>query len=129
MRPTKRSLTLDDVRRLALSLDDTEERPSYGTPGFRAGGKLFARVLDDDTIVVRVDLASRDMIVDARPDVFFVTPHYEAYPWVVVRLHAIGPAALAEILAEARTVALGPARRVANKRRARPSPKATGRKT
>jgi len=36
-------VTDDDVRRLALALPETVERPSYGTPGFRVKDKLFAR--------------------------------------------------------------------------------------
>jgi hypothetical protein len=89
------------VRKVALSLPDTEERPSYGTPGFRAKGTLFARVLDSRTIVVRVDLAWRDALVDAAPEIFSVTPHYVGYPWVVVSLATLDRARLREILGEA----------------------------
>ena len=39
--------TVDDVRRIALALPATAEKPSYGTPGFRVRDKLFARVHDD----------------------------------------------------------------------------------
>jgi hypothetical protein len=94
-------VTLADVRRAALALPDTEERPSYGTPGFRVRDKLFARVLDDEALVVKVDLAWRDAIVAGSPDVFYVTPHYQGYPWVVVRLGAIDRARLRDVLAEA----------------------------
>jgi hypothetical protein len=105
-KPRRKGVTLDEVRRAALALADTEERPSYGTPGFRAQDRLFARVYDSETIVARVDLASRDMILAARPDVFFLTPHYEAYPWVLVRLPAISARELRDILAEAHAVAV-----------------------
>jgi hypothetical protein len=37
-------VTQDDVRRAALSLPATTERPSYGTPGFRVKDKLSARI-------------------------------------------------------------------------------------
>jgi hypothetical protein len=102
----KRRATVADVRRVALAMDETEERPSYGTPGFRVKDKLFARVLDDDNLVVKVDPAWRDAIVAAAPDVFYVTPHYEPHPWVVVRLGSLDRAALREILAEARRLAM-----------------------
>jgi hypothetical protein len=39
--------TEDDVRRLALALPETHERPSYGTPGFRVKDRLFARIHQD----------------------------------------------------------------------------------
>ncbi len=35
-------VTEDDVRRIAQSLPETTEKPSYGTPGFRVKDKLFA---------------------------------------------------------------------------------------
>jgi hypothetical protein len=100
-----KGVTVADVRAIALAMPDTEERPSYGTPGFRVRDKLFARVLDDDALVVKVDLAWRDAIVAGSPGVFYVTPHYAGYPWVVVRLGAIGRAQLREVLFEARRLA------------------------
>lgn len=40
--------TADDVRRIALSLPETDEHPSYGgRPSFRVRKKSFARLLDD----------------------------------------------------------------------------------
>ena len=45
----------DDARHIALSLPETTEKPSYGTPGFRVRDRLFARVHDlPDTLVVWV---------------------------------------------------------------------------
>ena len=108
--------TVDDVRRLALALPDTEERPSYGTPGFRVKDKLFARVLDADSIVVAVDLEWRDSLVESDPDVFSVTPHYLRYPWVIVRLAAVGNATLHDLLAEAARLS-APAKRPSIRKR------------
>lgn len=117
-RAQPRGVTIDDVRSLALAMPDTTERPSYGTPGFRVKDRLFARVLDLETIVVKVDLAWRDGMVRGSPDVFTVTPHYQPYPWVIVRLGAIDLARLGEILALAREVeADGPARKKPTSRR------------
>jgi len=96
-----KGVTVDDVRALALALPGTTERPSYGTPGFRVHDKLFARVLDDETIVAKVDLEWRDDLVLGSPDVFHVTPHYQSHPWVVVRLPAITREQLSEVLASA----------------------------
>ncbi len=109
--------TVDDVRAIALALQDTEERPSYGTPGFRVNDRLFARVLGDAALVVRADLAWRDDLVAGSPEIFYLTPHYEPHPWVVVRLAAIGESQLREVLEEARRLAA--AERRASKPRAR----------
>jgi hypothetical protein len=57
-------VTEDDVRRLALSLPATAEKPSYGTPGFRVKDKLFARVRDEGdghpTVLVRFAAVDQD---------------------------------------------------------------------
>jgi hypothetical protein len=90
------------VRRLALALPDVDEAPSYGTPGFRRKGKLFARLHQDgESLVVRADAEERDALIDAEPGVFFVTDHYRGYPWVLVRLTAASEPLLKEVLANA----------------------------
>ena len=43
----------DDVRRAALALPETVEKPSYGSPGFRVRDRLFARIRPEgDSVVV-----------------------------------------------------------------------------
>jgi hypothetical protein len=94
--------TADTVRELALALLDVSEAPSYGTPGFRVGKKLFARLHQDgESLVVRVDLYERELLLKANPKVFFLTDHYVGYPWVLLRLAAVGPALLKKTLQQA----------------------------
>ncbi|MBZ4371847.1 MmcQ/YjbR family DNA-binding protein [Corallococcus sp. AS-1-6] len=94
-------LTVDDVREMALALPSTEERPSYGTPGFRVSDKLFARVLDDDSIVIKLDFDHREALLDSKPDMFEVTPHYQDWPMVIVRLKTVDRRLLEALLKEA----------------------------
>src|SRR5258706_7075407 len=90
------------VRRLALSLPGTVEAPCYGTPGFRVVGRLFARLHEDGgSLVLGVDLDSREALLESRPDVFYITDHYRGYKWVLVRFGLVRPAELKELLAEA----------------------------
>ncbi|WP_223645840.1 MmcQ/YjbR family DNA-binding protein [Corallococcus sp. EGB] len=97
----KGGITVDDVRALALALPSTEERPSYGTPGFRVSDKLFARVLDEDSIVIKVDFDHREALLQSQPDVFLVTPHYQDWPMVIVRLTTVTRPLLQSLLKEA----------------------------
>jgi hypothetical protein len=79
--------SFEDVRRIALSLPGVEEGLSYGTPGFRVSGRLFARIKEDGvTLVVRTDRDTRDILLEANPAAFFVTPHYQGYDWMLIRL-------------------------------------------
>ena len=94
--------TEEDVRRIALSLPETSEGPSYGTPGWRVKDKLFARLREDpDALVVfRPDIAEKEALIASEPGKFFQTPHYENYPAVLVRLEAMEAEELEEILTE-----------------------------
>lgn len=96
-----RGLTQDDVRELALALPAAEERPSYGTPGFRVSDKLFARILDEESIVIKVEFDHREALLQAHPDIFLVTPHYQDYPMVIVRLGAVDRELMRALLKEA----------------------------
>ncbi|MFI5315538.1 MAG: MmcQ/YjbR family DNA-binding protein [Myxococcota bacterium] len=90
------------VRSLALALPEASERPCYGTPGFYVKKKLFARLLPDrKTLAVRVDLGEREALLAAAPEVFFLTPHYEGWPMVLIHLPRIERADLEDRLAEA----------------------------
>ena len=92
-----------DVRRLALSLPGTTERPSYGTPGFRVQDKLFARLHEEPGVLVAwcSSVEDRDALVAAEPDTFFTTAHYRGHPSVLVRLAAVDEVELGELLDEA----------------------------
>ncbi|GAA3061958.1 MmcQ/YjbR family DNA-binding protein [Actinokineospora globicatena] len=106
-------VTEQDVRRSALALPATTEKPSYGTPGFRVRDKLFARLRDADTLVVFVaDLSEKDALIASAPDRYFTTPHYDGYASVLVRLSEVGVEDLADILLESWRVR-APARLVA----------------
>jgi hypothetical protein len=96
------SITWSTVRKLGLALPDTEESTSYGTPALKVLGKLFVRLREEgDILVVRIDLADRSRRMAAAPDVFFITEHYEPFPYVLVRLKAIMKEDLAEVLQDA----------------------------
>ena len=83
--------TESDVREIALSLPATEERPSYGTPGFRVKDKLFARLRDEGEVLVVwcTDEGEKELLIGAEPAKFFTTPHYDGHPSVLVRLSAV----------------------------------------
>jgi hypothetical protein len=95
--------TEDDVRRIALSLPECHERPSYGTPGFRVADRLFARLRDDgESLVVWVaDEGEKRALVASEPEKYFTTPHYDGHPSVLVRCSVVSEGELTELLAEA----------------------------
>jgi hypothetical protein len=90
------------VRRIIDGLPDTIEGTSYGTPSWKVHGKFFARLRDEDTVLVaKVDKGEKQLLMEAEPDVFFETPHYEGYGYFLVRLENIGDDELAEVIEDA----------------------------
>jgi hypothetical protein len=82
-------------------LPGIEESTSYGTPAVKVRGKLVARIKDRDTLVVRCTLDEKELLLEAAPDIYFETDHYKGWPWVLVRLAAIGERELAARLERA----------------------------
>ena len=94
-------VALAQLRSLALALPVSEEGTSYGTIAFKVRGKLFARLRDDDTVLaLRVEEGTKEALVQGADETFFTTPHYDGYPYVLIRLATVDPAELAELLAE-----------------------------
>jgi hypothetical protein len=101
-----------DVRRIATSLPGVEQRS--GESGYRVDGKLFIwtwmeridpqrpRVANPDVLVVRVaNDVEKDALLSLDSQRFFTEPHYDGYPAVLVRLAAIDPDALADLITDA----------------------------
>jgi len=88
------------VKKLGKKLPEVEESTWWNTPSLRIRKKSFVRLREPDVIVVLVDQEEKEVLLQAEPDIFFQTPHYEGYPAVLVRLSAIEPDELAEVLIE-----------------------------
>jgi len=93
---------IETVRRIALALPDVAEGTWFRTPAWRVRKKSFARMKEDgETLVVRVDAGEKELLLGSEPDVFFQTPHYEGWPYVLVRLANIADDELGEVLEDA----------------------------
>jgi hypothetical protein len=94
--------TFEDVRRFARSLPGIEEGTSYGTPALRVRGRFLCRLHDDgERLVLKIDLAEREALLQMQPSTFTVTPHYEPHPLVLIRLETVDPQELRELVTEA----------------------------
>ncbi|MBQ1024634.1 MmcQ/YjbR family DNA-binding protein [Micromonospora sp. C95] len=108
----------DDVRRIALGLPETSERPSYdGVAAWRVKDKPFvwerplrgkelealgSAAPDGPILGVRVaDLGVKEALLADDRGLFFTTPHFDGYPSVLVRLDRIDVTELTELIVEA----------------------------
>ena len=82
-------LTWRDVVELARELPEIEESTSYGRPALKVRGKFVAALrTDPDALVLRCDLEEKPLLLEARPDILFETPHYHGYGAMLIRLDA-----------------------------------------
>jgi hypothetical protein len=107
----------EDVRRIALALPETDERPSRGNVTWRVRGKGFVwerplraadlRALGESAplgpiLGVRVEhLGAKEALLAGDPEVFFTTPHFDGYAAVLVQLDRIEIEDLEEAIVEA----------------------------
>jgi hypothetical protein len=97
-----RMITEEDIRRVALSLPATSEKPSYGQPGFRVKDRLFARIREEgDVLVLWVEgEGEKEALIASDPAKFFTTPHYDGHAMVLVRFDAVDVDELTELLTD-----------------------------
>jgi hypothetical protein len=96
-------MTFDDVRDIGLKLPGAEETRYYRMPALKVNDEVFVvktshPSAEPNSISVSVGFKRRAELIAAQPDTFYLKPHYEPYPVVVVRLSCITRAKLQEIL-------------------------------
>ena len=95
--------TENDVRRIALALPETTEKPWFNTPGFRVKDKGFLRIRSEaegGLVLFVADLGEKEALLQSDPEKFFTTPHYDGYPTVLVNLKKIRVQELRELIHE-----------------------------
>ena len=95
--------TWDDVVAIGTRFPGVELTTSYGTPALKVRDKFLCRLrTSPDALVLReIDLGEREALLQGQPHAFFSTPHYDGHPYVLVRLDAVDPTELAELIEDA----------------------------
>ena len=97
---------------LFRSVSRAEESTSYGTPALKVKGKLFVRLHQDlDKIVLPMPFDRREEMIAADAETYFITDHYREYPYILVSLARVQPAALPDLLNLAYRTALSSKKR------------------
>ena len=93
-------MTPDEVRELILAFPGAEEGTSYGQPSYKVNGKFFTRLRAEDAslVLLDVDRDEREMLMEAEPATFHITPHYKNYPSVLARIETVHPGSLRSFL-------------------------------
>ena len=116
------ALTKAQARKIAQSFPGVYEKPSYGTPAFFVGKKLFVQVGShkrDDIMLLTQSFEERDHLLAADPQTFYITDHFKTYKGLLAhtdkldaktfrtllerRWRAIAPKAMVKALDEVKT--------------------------
>ncbi len=93
----------DAVITIGRTLPDVEVTTTWGASALKVRGKMFACVAinksaEPNSMVVRMDIAQRDLLIEEDPATYYLTDHYVGYPCVLVRLSRVSPEALRDLL-------------------------------
>ena len=122
---TRRRITFDTVREIGDRLPGTEVSTAYGSPALKVNGRIYAVIAinkeaePNSLAVYLADFEQREALLAEDPGTYYVKPHYERYPVVLVRLASVTRDALNDLLRGAHRVVSSkpPARRPARKGR------------
>ena len=78
----------------------------YGSPALKVGGQMVACIASNKsaepgTLVLRTTFEQRDALIAEEPEIYYLKPHYETYPVVLVRLSRVSREVMQDLLAGA----------------------------
>ena len=127
-----RGHTFSSVEAIGRTLPDVELTTTWGQPTLKVHGRMFVCIAshksaEPNTLVVMMDFAERDALVEDAPETYYLKEHYLNYPCVLVRLGRVHADALRDLVtgahrfisAKTRKRSAGPRRPSGGKRRAR----------
>ena len=101
-----RSSSFKKVESVGRTLPGVEVTTTYGEPALKVHGKMFVCIASNksaepNTLVVMMDFADRDALLEDDPDTYYLKDHYLNYPCVLVRLSRVRADALRDLVTSA----------------------------
>jgi len=108
--------TFKAVESIGRTLPDVEVTTSWGQPTLKVRGKMFVcmaanKSAEPNTLVVMMDFADRDALIEDDPGTYYLKDHYVNYPCVLVRLSRVHRDALRDLVIGAHRFVSAKARR------------------
>jgi hypothetical protein len=97
------SSSFKTVESIGCTLPDVEVTTTWGQPTLKVRGKMFVCIAshksaEPNTLVVMMDFADRDALVEEDPGTYYLKEHYLNYPCVLVRLSRVRADALRDLI-------------------------------
>jgi hypothetical protein len=113
------------VESIGRTIPGVDVSTSWGQPSLKVRGKMIVCMAshssaEPHSLVVMMDLADRDAVLQDEPATYYVTPHYVDYPCVLVRLARLDPGALRDLVIGAHRFVSARAKTPATRLRRRP---------
>ena len=98
-----RGMSFKTVESIGRTLPDVEVTTTWGQPTLKVRGKMFVCIAshksaEPNTLVVMMDFADRDVLVEEEPATYYLKDHYLNYPCVLVRLSRVRADALHDLV-------------------------------
>jgi hypothetical protein len=98
-----RGMSFKTVESIGRGLPDVEVTTTWGQPTLKVRGKMFVCIAshksaEPNTLVVMMDFADRDALVEEEPGIYYLKEHYLNYPCVLVRLSRVRADALHDLV-------------------------------
>ena len=99
-------MTFDDVREIGLKLPNAAETRYYRQPALEVADEIFVvrtshPSAEPNSVSIPVGFERRGKLIATQPKTYYLKPHYEPYPVVLVRLDHITRTELKGILSVA----------------------------
>ena len=93
-------LSKAEARKVILSIPGTDERLWFNQPSVFIHDRFLAKTHHKESAVTLQvgSMEMRDMMLEAEPELFYITDHYRKFPFVLVRLSALTKTVLKEML-------------------------------
>src|SRR5438094_10533034 len=109
------SSSFKTVESIGRTLRDVEVTTTWGQPTLKVRGKMFVCIAshksaEPNTLVVMMDFADRDALVEDDPGTYYLKEHYLNYPCVLVRLSRVRVHAIRDLISGSHPVVSAQAR-------------------
>lgn|SRR5262249_53918682 len=121
------AVTFRTVSAIGRRLADVEETTTWGKPTLKVKGKMFVCIAshpsaEPNTLVVMMDFAQRDAMIEDDPATYYLKEHYLNYPCILVRLSRVHRDAVEDLVRGAYEFVVKSRRRRSTPNLAGPSP-------
>jgi hypothetical protein len=93
-------LTKAEANKILLAIDGTSEGEHYRQPAIFIGEEFLTRIhhKEEAVVILTGSVEMRDVMLEAEPKLFYITPHYRNFPALLARLAKLDKKTLLDLL-------------------------------